>query len=86
MEQAIIVEKEMLFAHRLRQGLSKLRQLRVAVVPTIEDACVAIMRQPRDWAFVPLDGFCQTAVTLRELQPDIRLVVLLPDADTPLPG
>lgn len=81
MEHAIIIDTDISFARQLRQVLSQQRQLKVTVMPTAEDAQSAIMRQPQDWAFVPLENACATAVALQSVQPDIRVIMVLPEPD-----
>ncbi len=79
MEYALIINKDLTFSRRLRQSLAKVRQLKVIVVPTVVDAQLAIMRQAQDWVFIPFaEDVCKTAVSLYNLQPDTRLILITP--------
>ncbi len=86
MEYALIINTDMPFVRRLRQSLAKMRQIKVVVVPTLDDAQLAIMRQPQDWVFIPAEDACKTAVSLQNLQPDARLIVITAQKSDGLPA
>ena len=86
MEYALIIDTDMPFARRLRQSLAKIRQIKVIVVPTLDDAELAIMRQPQDWIFIPAEEVCKTAVSLQKLQPDARFIIITAHKSDGLPA
>ena len=86
MEYALIIDTDIPFTRRLRQSLAKIRQIKVIVVPTVDDAQLAIMRQPQDWIFIPAEEACKTAVSLQNLQPDARIIVITAQKSDGLPA
>lgn len=85
MEYALIIDTDMPFSRRLRQMLAKIRQLKVVVVPTLDDAQLAIMRHPQDWIFIPAEDVCKTVVSLHNLQSDTRLIAIVENKADLLP-
>lgn len=90
-KQALILDEDSTFAAKLAQALSaqdKATQesFKVVVVSSVKEACLHLVQQPQDVAFIPLDGGAKILRALRALQPDLRLVLLAPDAGAPLPA
>jgi len=86
MEYALIIDTDLPFSKRLRRSLAKIRPLKVIVVPTLDDAQLAMMRHPQDWVFISAEDVCKTAVSLHNLQPDARLIAISPQQNHSLPA
>lgn len=84
-EDILIVEADQTFANKLTQALKQAGPYTVTVAPDMKEAALLLSRQRRDLAFVPLIEGNQIIHTLRRIQPDLRLVLVMPTANLVVP-
>ncbi len=80
----IIVEPDTEFATRLAAALEK-GQYQATIVRNVRDACLILVQQHQDLAFVPAQSDDGLFRALLILQPDLPLVGIVPAPHTPLP-
>lgn len=80
----IIVEPDTEFATRLAAALEK-GQYQATIVRNVRDACLILVQQHQDLAFVPAQSDDGLFRALLILQPDLPLVGIVPTPQTPLP-
>jgi hypothetical protein len=81
----LILEPDRTFAERLANLLAELRGAEVTVTPNTKDACLHLMQNRQDLAFVPVTEGDKIIRALRAVQPDVRLVVMVPTAGVEVP-
>ncbi len=81
----LILEPDEEFGDRFKQALNEIQTFKVSVVPNTKDACLRLMQQVHDLAFIPVSKGDKLIRTLRAVQPDLRLVVMTPTADFVVP-
>jgi CheY-like chemotaxis protein len=84
-ENILVVEADPLFAKELTQALKKAGPYTITIAPTIKEASLLLTRQKRDLAFVPLVEGDEVVRSLRRIQPDLRLVLVMPTANLAVP-
>lgn len=84
-ENILVVEADPLFAKELAQALKKAGPYTITTAPTIKEASLLLTRQRRDLAFIPLVEGDQVVRALRRIQPDLRLVLVMPTANLTVP-
>jgi len=85
MKRILIVEPDEQFATRLFQALVDVGDFSVSSTPAMREACLVIAQEPHDLAFVPVEQGTSLIRSLRSLQRDLRLVAVVPAADSDLP-
>ncbi len=81
----LILESNSQWAERLRQTLAGIGSFSISHVPTIKEACLNLMQQPQDLAFIPIVEGAKIMRSLHAVQPDLRLVLMTPQAEYELP-
>jgi CheY-like chemotaxis protein len=84
-ESILVVEADQSFAHKLTQALKKTGPYTVTIAPDVKEASLLLTRQRRDLAFIPLVEGDTIANALRRVQPDLRLVLVMPTANLSVP-
>jgi hypothetical protein len=84
-ETILIVEADQSFAKKLTQALKKAGTYTVVTAPNVKEAALLLSRQRRDLAFVPLVEGDEIIHSLRYIQPDLRLVLVMPTANLAVP-
>lgn len=79
----LIVEPDIEFATRLAAALEKGEYL-ATIVQQVRDACLILVQQPQDLAFVPAQSDDGLLRALLALQPNLPLVGTVPAPHTPL--
>ena len=86
MKRILIVEPDEQFATRLFQVLVDVGDFSVSSTPTMREACLVVAQESHDLAFVPVEQGTSLIRSLRSLQRDLRLVVVVPTPDVELPA
>ncbi|MCP5098103.1 MAG: hypothetical protein GY943_21355 [Chloroflexi bacterium] len=81
----LILESDQLFAERFKQTLKHIGAFEISVMLTLKDACLHLMQSPQDLAFIPVIEGGKIVRSLRAVQPNLRLVLMAPQADYKLP-
>ncbi|RMG99288.1 MAG: hypothetical protein D6706_05750 [Chloroflexi bacterium] len=82
---ALVLEPDQNFASRLVAALGQIGVFAVAVVHTINEGVSQLARQRFDVAFIPVSSDARAVDLLRQVQPDLRLIVTTPSPDYALP-
>lgn len=85
-QNALILESDKPFALRLTKALKEIAPTKVVLAPTVREACLYLTQQRQDLAFIPAGPDDQTVRSLRAIQPDLRLILITPDADFVIPA
>lgn len=80
-QNILILESDRAFALRLAKALKEITPTKVVLTPTVREACLYLVQQRQDLAFIPAGPDDQTVRALRAVQPDLRLVLITPDPD-----
>ncbi len=81
----LILEEDRLFANQLIHALNKMRAFTITIVPTVKDACFYLVQSRQDVAFIPVHEGAKIIRSLRAVQPDLRLVLVTPQANVEIP-
>lgn len=81
----LILEPDKEFAARLLKLLDRLTLAQVSVVSSVKEACLRLVLEKQDLAFIPMSGGEQGVQALRDVQPDLRLIVLAPESGAAIP-
>ncbi len=81
----LILESDRHFATRLMRGLERAGVFTVVIKPTVKEACLHLMQTPQDLAFIPVSEGAKIVRSLRAVQPDLRLILMTPEADVQMP-
>jgi hypothetical protein len=84
-DHILILEPDKAFVARLVRALKKLDSFAISVVPTVREALEHLAQQRQDVAFIPVTEDDQLVRSLRDVQPDLRLVLMTPKADFDVP-
>ena len=84
-KRVLILEKDHHFAARLARSLEQVRAFTVTVKPTVKEACLSLMQTHQDLAFIPVSEGAKIIRSLRAVQPDLRLILMTPEADAQMP-
>jgi REP element-mobilizing transposase RayT len=78
MKRILLVEPEEQLAAHLFQLLVRSGDFVVSAAPSQREAALIVAEQPQDLAVVPVEVLSGALAVLRSLQPDLRMVALLP--------
>jgi hypothetical protein len=78
MKRILLVEPEDQLAGQLFQLLVRSGDFVVSAAPSQREAALIVAEQAQDLAVVPIDALAGAIAVLRSLQPDLRIVALLP--------
>ncbi|MCB9006711.1 MAG: hypothetical protein H6656_04980 [Ardenticatenaceae bacterium] len=81
----LILEPDRTFALRLVHALNRLGDFTVSIVPTLKEACLQLVQIDQDLAFVPVDQGGKIIRSLRAVQPDLRIILVMPSGDNEIP-
>jgi len=81
----LIVETDRSFALHLAKALKALGAMRVSIAPAVREAALHLVQRAQDLAFIPLTDNDQIVRSLRAVQPDLRLILMVPAPDTAVP-
>lgn len=84
-EQILVVEPDNSFSDKLVDALRKAGPYHVVSATDLVEASLLLSRQSRDLAFIPLSENDNIVAELRAIQPDLRLVLTTPSAETSVP-
>lgn len=84
-QHILLLEPNRAFAGRLQQVLRQTGAFSVSSAATVKEACLHLIQQRQDLAFVPVTESAQLIRSLRVIQPDLRVVLMTPTADAPVP-
>jgi hypothetical protein len=85
-QNVLILESEKPFALSLAKGLKAIAPMKVVLTPTVREACLYLVQQRQDLAFIPAGPDDQVVRALRAIQPDLRLILMTPDPDFVAPA
>jgi hypothetical protein len=81
----LILESDQTFATHLTRALKATLPARVSVSPNVREACLQLVQKAQDLAFIPASNDTQVIRSLRAIQPDLRLVLMVPTGDYAVP-
>lgn len=81
----LILEPDDSFAERLDRALKRLKAFTVTTVASVTEACLHLMQNPQDLAFIPVTDNLKIIHSLRAIQPDLRLILMTPSAEAQMP-
>lgn len=84
-KKVLILEPDQHFATRLSRRLAREGLQTVVVKPTVKEACLHLMQTSQDLAFIPVSEGAKIVRLLRAVQPDLRLILMTPEADVQMP-
>ena len=82
----LILEPDRTFAARLEQALRRTGAFVVTTVASVKEACLRLARERQEIVFMPVTASAQVIRALRVVQPDLRLVLMTPTAETQVPA
>jgi hypothetical protein len=80
-QNILILESDKEFALRLAKSLKTRAPAAVTLAPTVREACLYLVQQVQDLAFIPAGSDTQVIRSFRAIQPDLRIVLMTPDPD-----
>ena len=81
----LILEADRAFAARLAEALRQIGPFTVTAVSTVKEACLHLVQQQQDLAFIPVAEGAKIVRSLRAVQPDLRLILLAPQTEVEIP-
>ncbi|MCP4418582.1 MAG: hypothetical protein GY805_18335 [Chloroflexi bacterium] len=81
----LILEPDRTFALRLIHALDKIGSFTVSMVPTLKEACLQMVQTDQDLAFVPVANGAKIIRSLRAVQPDLRIILVMPSGNEEIP-
>jgi len=81
----LILDPDKAFAMHLAKALKALGPVRVTVTPTMREAALHLVQRIQDLAFIPVAADAQVVRSLRAVQPDLRLILMVPTPDVAVP-
>lgn len=81
----LVLEPDRTFALRLVRALSRIGNYNVSMVPTLKEACLQLVQNDQDLAFIPVTEGAKIIRSLRAVQPDLRLILVTPSGDEEIP-
>lgn len=81
----LVLEPDRAFAFRLVRALNRIGPYTVSMVPTLKDACLQLVQTDQDLAFVPVEEGAKIVRSLRAVQPDLRIILVMPSGDEEIP-
>lgn len=85
MKHILVLESDRTFALRLVRALSRIGDYNVSMVPTLKEACLQLVQNDQDLAFVPVTEGAKIIRSLRAVQPDLRVILVMPSGDEEIP-
>lgn len=84
-QHVLVLEPDRTFALRLVHALGKIGNFNVSIVPNLREACLQLVQNDQDLAFVPVAEGAKIIRSLRAVQPDLRLILVMPSGDEEIP-
>ena len=81
----LVLEPDRTFALRLTHALGRTGDFNVSIVPTLKEACLQLVQTDQDLAFVPVAEGAKIIRSLRAVQPDLRVILVMPSGDEEIP-
>lgn len=81
----LVLEPDRTFALRLMRALSRTGDFHISMVPTLKEACLELVQNDQDLAFIPVTEGAKIIRSLRAVQPDLRLILVTPSGDEEIP-
>jgi hypothetical protein len=81
----LVLEPDRTFALRLMRALSRMGEFHVSLVPTLKEACLQLVQNDQDLAFIPVTEGAKIIRSLRAVQPNLRLILVTPSGDEEIP-
>lgn len=81
----LVLEPDRTFALRLMRALSRMGDFHVSLVPTLKEACLQLVQNDQDLAFIPVTEGAKIIRSLRAVQPNLRLILVTPSGDEEIP-
>ncbi|WP_420630356.1 response regulator [Candidatus Leptofilum sp.] len=85
MKHILVLEPDRTFALRLTHALSRIGDFNVSMVDSLKDACLQLVQNDQDLAFVPVAEGAKIVRSLRAVQPDLRIILVMPSGDEEIP-
>lgn len=85
MNHILVLEPDRTFALRLMRALSRIGDFNVSMVDSLKDACLQLVQNDQDLAFVPVAEGAKIVRSLRAVQPDLRIILVMPSGDEEIP-
>ncbi|MBK7896558.1 MAG: hypothetical protein IPJ90_17110 [Anaerolineaceae bacterium] len=85
MKHILVLESDRTFALRLVRALGRMGEFNVSMVPTLKEACLQLVQNDQDLAFVPVAEGAKIIRSLRAVQPDLRVILVMPSGDEEIP-
>ena len=85
MNHILVLEPDRTFALRLVRALSRMGTYTVSMVPTLKEACLQLVQNDQDLAFVPVEEGAKIIRSLRAVQPNLRIILVTPSGDEEIP-
>ena len=81
----LVLEPDRTFALRLVRALNRIGSFTVSMVPTLKEACLQLVQNDQDLAFIPVEEGAKIIRSLRAVQPNLRLILVMPSGDEEIP-
>jgi DNA-binding NarL/FixJ family response regulator len=85
MKHILVLEPDRTFALRLVRALSRMGEYTVSMVPTLKEACLQLVQNDQDLAFVPVEEGAKIIRSLRAVQPNLRVILVTPSGAEEIP-
>ena len=85
LKHILVLESDRAFALRLVRALSRIHDYHISMVSTLKDACLHLVQTDHDLAFVPVAEGAKIIRSLRAVQPDLRIILVMPSGDEEIP-
>ena len=85
LKHILVLESDRAFALRLGRVLNRIGNYNVSMVPTLKEACLQLVQNDQDLAFVPVTEGAKIIRSLRAVQPDLRVILVMPSGDEEIP-
>lgn len=85
MQHILVLEPDRAFALRLVRALGRIGSFNVAMVPNLKEACLQLVQNDQDLAFIPVQEGAKIIRSLRAVQPNLRLILVMPSGDEEIP-
>ena len=85
MRRVLIIDEDKQFATDLWVALRKLGDFKVTTTRTLNEACLALIQETQDLAFLPLTNDDRPIRSLLVLQSDLHIILTTSDIETSLP-
>jgi ActR/RegA family two-component response regulator len=85
MKHILVLEPDRTFALRLVRALSRMGEYTVSMVPTLKEACLQLVQNDQDLAFVPVEEGAKIIRSLRAVQPSLRVILVTPSGAEEIP-